>query len=67
MSRCRKKKEGEQPPAVEKIKLHEIFKYATRKQKIIGTLGFLGGIVAGLTMPCISLIMGDGVAVFDPN
>ena len=47
--------------------LFSAFKYGSRCDKFMVFCGVLSSIISGLFMPSIALVMGDIVAIFDPN
>ena len=63
----KKKVANEGPPKPKGIKPWEIMKYADRKQKCLFYTGVTCSILAGCFMPCMALIAGQGLAVYDPG
>jgi hypothetical protein len=49
------------------IKFHELYKYCTPGEKAIAFLGCLSSVLAGATAPFVAVIMGNIIALFDPN
>ena len=67
---CGKKKvvdKAASKPKDQGIKFWEVLKYADRKQKMLAYVGLSCSIAAGAAMPCMALIAGNGIQVYDPE
>lgn len=66
MGFCKKKgKKADPGPAT--IKLWHITRFASPKTKLVYRFGFFFTVIAGIASPFISLIMGYGIQVYDPQ
>ena len=65
---CRKKKvDPNAKPKPKALPLHHLTRYMSAGTKCKAYTGFIFSIVSGAIMPLMSIIMGEGLRVYDPH
>jgi hypothetical protein len=49
------------------LRLSEVWKYASKKEKMVMYVGVLFSVLAGFTAPWIAIVMGEVISIYDPK